>query len=121
MSASALDICELARRLREMAESLDEPIKVSKTLTVLLREAAAALSSVRAQAAREILEANASGITAGRAEALEDAAQLCRKEAEACLGDIVPGDDIGAKLAHARAGALLAAEGDIRAINERKL
>ena len=70
MSTSALDICELERRLREMADSLDEPIKVSKTLIVLLREAAATLSSVRAEAAREILEANASGIAAGRADAL---------------------------------------------------
>ncbi len=46
----------LARRLLEMADGLDEPIKVTKTLTIgherpsaLLREAAAALTASRAE------------------------------------------------------------------------
>ena len=51
-----------------------------------------------------------------RRRAYETAARLCEREAEACLSDIVPGDDLGAKYAHARAGALLTAAADIRAI-----
>lgn len=40
--------------------------------------------------------------------------RMLAKEAGACIGDIVPGDEIGAKLANARAGALLTAQGDVR-------
>lgn len=44
--------------------------------------------------------------------AVNAAAKMLRTEAEACMGDIVPGDEIGAKQANARAGALLTAEAD---------
>jgi len=46
--------------------------------------------------------------------ALEDAAKLCDAEADACAGDVVPGDDIGKLVSNARVGALLTAAGDIR-------
>lgn len=48
--------------------------------------------------------------------AITAAAKMLRTEAEACIGDIVPGDDAGAKLANARAGALLTAESDALAM-----
>lgn len=47
-------------------------------------------------------------------DAYENAAKLCEREADACMSDIVPGDEIGQRDAHARAGALLTAAGDIR-------
>ena len=50
----------------------------------------------------------------GRKDAFKVAAKCCEKEAEACLADIVPGDELGAKLAHARVSALLTAADDIR-------
>lgn len=46
---------------------------------------------------------------------LECSADLCEKEAEACISDIVPGDEIGRREANARAGALLTAAADLRA------
>jgi hypothetical protein len=46
----------------------------------------------------------------------EKCAKLCEIEAEACINDIVPGDEIGAREAKARAGALLTAAADIRAL-----
>ena len=52
----------------------------------------------------------------GRNNGLEDAARLCEREADACIGDIVPGDEIGRREANARAGALLTAALDIRAL-----
>lgn len=50
-------------------------------------------------------------------EALEAAAQTCELEAVAYAADIVPGDEIGEGEAHARAGALLTAAQDIRALH----
>ena len=43
-------------------------------------------------------------------------AKMLHIEAEACLADIVPGDEIGRREANARAGALLTAVDDIRAL-----
>jgi hypothetical protein len=48
--------------------------------------------------------------------AIEAAAKSVHIEAEACIFDIVPGDEPGAKLANARAGALLTVVDDIRAL-----
>jgi hypothetical protein len=49
-----------------------------------------------------------------RRATIEECARLCDTEAEACLGDIVPGDEIGRREANARAGALLTVAHDIR-------
>jgi hypothetical protein len=48
--------------------------------------------------------------------ALEAVAKMVEVEAGACVGDIVPGDEIGRREANARAGALLTAALDIRAL-----
>ena len=48
-------------------------------------------------------------------DVLECAASFLEKEAHACIGDIVPGDEIGRREANARAGALLTAATDLRA------
>jgi hypothetical protein len=55
-----------------------------------------------------------SGFEAGVAAAQTEAAAICEREAGACIGDIVPGDEIGRLEANARAGALLTAAADIR-------
>lgn len=62
------------------------------------------------------LGTTADNLLSGRNNGLEDAARLCECEADACVGDIVPGDDIGRREANARAGALLTAAADIRAL-----
>jgi len=51
--------------------------------------------------------------------AIEAIVKMLRTEAEACIGDIVPGDVIGAKDANARAGALLTAETDAQAMADK--
>lgn len=48
--------------------------------------------------------------------AIEMAAKSCETEADKCIGDIVEGDEIGRREANARAGALLTAARDIRAL-----
>ena len=52
-------------------------------------------------------------------DAFEECALLCENEAAACVGDIVPGDEIGRREANARAGALLTAAADIRALKHK--
>jgi hypothetical protein len=58
---------------------------------------------------------------AGWDMAVTAVAGMLRAEAEACIGDIVSGDTEGARLANARAGALLTAESDVLAIKNVKL
>lgn len=64
----------------------------------------------------ELLTASPSSSPPDRNAVIEECAKLCDDEAAACIGDIVPGDESGAKLAQARAGALMTAAGDIRAL-----
>ena len=52
-------------------------------------------------------------------DAFEECALLCENEAAECVGDIVPGDEIGRREANARAGALLTAAADIRALRHK--
>lgn len=56
------------------------------------------------------------GYRTGWDDAIRATIELCEKEASACLGDIVPNDEIGRREANARAGALLTAAEDIRAL-----
>jgi hypothetical protein len=67
--------------------------------------------------ARALIDATSPGaqFRAGMEAAAEAAIDVCRKEAEACLNDISPGDEIGSREARARAGVLLDIEADIRA------
>lgn len=51
--------------------------------------------------------------------AVDAIAKMLHAEAGACIGDIVPGDLVGAKAAHARAGALLTAMADVLAKADR--
>ncbi len=55
-------------------------------------------------------------IADARREALEEAVASCFKEALACLDDIVDVDEIGKRECNARAGALMTAALDIRAL-----
>ena len=49
-------------------------------------------------------------------DALNAVAAMLRKEAEECINDIVAGDEIGAREAKARSGALFTAADDVDAM-----
>jgi hypothetical protein len=67
-----------------------------------------------------VLDALRSAQSQARDEALEEAIAAVRKEADAMLGDIVPGDDIGARLHKHAAGVLLTVTQDIAALKASK-
>lgn len=65
---------------------------------------------------REVAREKARAVLAvARPAHFEECARKLEDEASACVRDIVSGDDVGASLAHSRAGALLTAAADIRA------